>query len=84
MDEYDVDKARQAQAILCKEKGYPDFAPSSGSCWKCHRNIYEQVEREQKDWLAGKMTKYTTGITVDKASTKLITGCPHCNRSYCD
>ena len=23
-------------------------------------------------------------ISLEKASTKLITGCPYCNRSYCD
>lgn len=77
--------AVQKQKELCKEKGYPHFAPKSGRCWRCNRNIYEPVEHERKNWKTGEITgKYVTGITVEKASKELITGCPHCNRSYCD
>ena len=28
--------------------------------------------------------QYTTGISVERAGRELITGCPHCNRTYCD
>jgi hypothetical protein len=58
--------AIKEQATLCKEKGYPDFAPSNGICFRCQKNIYQDYER------AGK-----TGLTH-------VTGCPHCNYSYCE
>lgn len=29
------------QSALCKEEGYPHFAPRDGVCWDCHKNIYE-------------------------------------------
>lgn len=83
---YNKQKAMEAQAKLCKEKGYPHFAPErTGRCYSCKREIYEPIEHDRKDWKTGEVVgKYTTGITVEKASTELITGCPHCNRSYCD
>lgn len=87
---FDILKAREAQAKLCKEKNLPDFAPKSGRCWKCNRNIYEQIgwkyeygRRTQVPLNSEKMNN-STGITVEKASKELVTGCPHCNRSYCD
>ena len=72
---FDTSKAIQAQEKLCEEKGYPHFAPRDGRCWSCRRNIYEEYERP---------SGYKTGVQVEKASTELITGCPHCNRTYCD
>jgi hypothetical protein len=27
---------------------------------------------------------YETGITTERAGSTLITGCPYCNKSYCD
>lgn len=85
MLEYDAEKARQAQKKLCKEKGYPHFAPASGRCWKCNNNIYSPIEHERKNWQTGEVVgKYTTGITAEQASNELVTGCPHCNCSYCD
>lgn len=27
---------------------------------------------------------HSTGITTLEAAESLVTGCPHCNRSYCD
>jgi len=59
-----IDRARVAQRKLCTEKGYPHFAPPSGRCSACGKNIY-----------AG-----------DRAQTgeSHVTGCWHCQRSYCD
>ena len=74
METFNVNKAAQAQKELQASKNYPDFAPISGKCWSCGKNIYEQIDHG----------KYKTGISVEKASTELVTGCPHCNRSYCD
>ena len=88
--EFDIAKAAAAQAEYCKRTGAPHFAPESGRCWRCNRNIYEQVGWKAEN---GKLIqvsldsadlKYTTGIDVEKAGKELVTGCPHCNRSYCD
>ena len=71
---YNTELAIQAQKKYCNDKGYPHFAPRNGVCFDCNKNIYQQIKRE----------KYTTGITVEKAGSSLITGCPHCHRTYCD
>lgn len=85
--------AIQKQKELCKEKGYPHFAPQSGRCWKCSRNIYSPIGWSKYEFGIGRRKQVeldspelhsTTGITVEKASKELVTGCPHCNRSYCD
>lgn len=36
------EKASLAQAAYCKEKNTPLFAPPSGLCWRCGRNIYSK------------------------------------------
>ena len=83
--QFDVSKSIDAQRRLCEEKGYPHFAPRSGKCYRCHKQIYEPIEHERKDWKTGEVTgHYITGIDVEKAGKELVTGCPHCNRSYCD
>lgn len=89
-DTFDVLKARKAQEKYCNEKDYPHFAPKSGVCWKCNRNIYEQIGWKVENGrgiqvsLDSKELRHTTGITVEKAGKELVTGCPHCSRSYCD
>jgi len=65
-DTYDVERARAAQAAyVSKFDTVPHFAPKSGVCFCCSKQIYKR-------------------ISVEKASTELITGCPWCSRSYCD
>lgn len=71
---FDVQKACEAQTKFVKEHDYPYFAPGNGVCYSCRRNIY----REEKNG------NYSSGITVEKASSELITGCPHCHYSYCE
>lgn len=71
---FDVQKAIAAQKQLQADKGYPDFAPTNGVCWKCRHQIYEEMEHKG----------YKTGISVESAATSLVTGCPHCNYSYCE
>lgn len=63
MDE--IEEKRLAQQKYAKEKKLPLFAPLSGKCWSCGRNIYN-------------------AISLEEASTRLITGCPYCHRTYCD
>jgi hypothetical protein len=75
---FNVNEAIQAQKKLQLEKKYPDFAPSNGICYACQKQIYSQIEQDFNGNI------FFTGISVEKASKSLITGCPHCNRSYCD
>lgn len=73
---FDTQKAIDAQAKYCKEKHYPHFAPEGdGRCFKCNRNIYEEIDH-QNGW--------KTGVSVEKAGSELITGCPHCHYSFCE
>jgi hypothetical protein len=74
---YDISKAAKAQEKYCTEKGYPHFAPRNGKCFSCGQNIYSEKGRTRsgEEW---------QGISVERASKKLITGCPFCNRTYCD
>ena len=79
MSEFNVYESIKAQAKYCEETKSPHFAPQNGVCWNCRKNIYEQHEKEGYQG-----RKWITGITTEKASSELVTGCPHCNRSYCD
>ncbi len=72
---YDTQKAIEAQKRYAEEKGYPHFAPSSGRCWNCGMNIYQHYKIGDR---------VSQGISVESASSSLVTGCPHCHRSYCD
>jgi len=67
----EINNCREAQAKYCAEKGHPHFAPGSGICWKCNRNIYQNYETNGR-------------ISAGKTGESLVTGCPHCYRSYCD
>lgn len=73
---FDIAKACKAQSDYIKERELPEFPPSNGVCWSCNRNIYTKINNER--WGT------SSGVSVEKASTALVTGCPHCNRSYCD
>ena len=74
METFNVADAAKAQKKLQEDKNYPDFAPSSGTCYSCNKNIYREIDHGS----------YQTGISVERATNELITGCPHCHRSYCD
>ena len=73
---FDPEKAHNAQAAYCREKMYPHFAPSNGKCWKCRQNIYLPVKNRNG--------YQSLGISVERAGRELITGCPHCNWSFCE
>ena len=72
---YNTQEANRAQIKYCTENGCPHFAPRSGRCYRCGRDIYQRIE-----WSGG----YVTGISVEAAGSTLITGCPHCYYSFCD
>lgn len=47
------------------------FAPSNGICFSCGKNIFHS-------------TQWSQGITLEMATNEIITGCPHCFRTFCD
>ncbi|WP_146752107.1 hypothetical protein [Paenibacillus taichungensis] len=78
---YDIPKSIEAQKKYCEDKKAPHFAPQSGRCWNCNQNIYSSG---RSVWRGKMEERESAGISVDKAGTELVTGCPHCHRSYCD
>lgn len=74
-----IKKAIEAQERFCEEHDVPRFAPHNGYCFRCGNNIYNTRSEYSFD---GKKVEY--GISVEQASTEHITGCPYCNRSFCD
>lgn len=77
--DYDTQKATEAQREFAISKDAPIFPPLSGLCWNCSENIYLPKAVCRK----GKVVGYS-GITIKRAGEKLITGCPHCNKSFVD
>ena len=75
-EHFNVSDSMVAQERYCKEKEYPNFAPNNGIGWKCNQQIYAEGKN--------RMGNLSKGISVEKAGSQLITGCPHCNWSYCD
>ena len=74
---YDVNASIACQKRYCEKNGYPMFAPADGVCYSCGRNIYSpRLARGNPD--------VYTGIATFRAGCTLITGCPHCNYSFCD
>jgi len=74
---YDAIAAAKAQEEYCNAHEHPMFAPSNGWCSSCGRNIYEPYTYRGRE-------DHTYGITVEEAGSRLITSCPHCNRTFCD
>lgn len=72
--EYNHDLAVKAQKELADKNNHPHFAPKSGYCYNCGKSIYIAIEKGS----------YKSGITLERAKTELVTGCPHCHRSFCD
>lgn len=71
---FNTSLAIKAQKMFCKVNDMPHFAPINGRCYRCGKNIYEPYEKKGE----------TYGIDAETAGKFLITGCPHCNRSFCD
>lgn len=88
MPKYNPSESIKAQKEYCEREGAPHFAPHSGNCWNCNLNIYEprhwKYEMGRKIPVGKEESTVTTGVTVKEATESLVTGCPHCNRSYCD
>lgn len=76
---YDPIEAAKAQERYCDEHEIPIFAPRNGWCASCGRNIYEPYKVHS----FGEKSMRVFGISVKEAGSRLITGCPHCNRTFC-
>lgn len=69
-----VRSAIEAQKQYCEDNHEPLFAPQDGFCHSCGQQIYADIPTNWgNDW----------GY-ADRADKELITGCPHCHRSYID
>lgn len=88
MNEFNVTESIKGQKEYCEREDAPHFAPFSGNCWNCNMNIYEprhwKYEMGRRRLTSKEESTITTGITTKEAKETLVTGCPHCNRSYCD
>ena len=80
---FNVEESIKGQKEFCEKSNCPKFAPPTGVCWSCHKNIYEEVQHNILIKMVDRKS-VTTGISTEAAKTGLITGCPHCHRSYCD
>jgi len=76
---FDKVAAIAAQKKVVEDQKAPHFAPHSGNCYRCSKNIYEPHPRPTPH-----DPNYVTGISVEEAGRGVITGCPHCNATYCD
>ncbi len=72
----ELENCKESQRKIIKERSWPFFAPSDGICFKCHKNIYQNYEYSD---LNG-----NDSISYGYDGKEPITGCPHCNRSFCD
>ena len=72
---FDVQKSCEAQKALIEKNNYPFFPPRDGVCYYCRQNIYREIDHGNG---------YKSGYDLQRASTELITGCPHCHYSYCE
>lgn len=89
---FDSYKASEAQEKYCEEKKAPHFAPNKNvqfKCYRCGQNIFASVghpvvERLPKGRVRLDYSRDVEGISVEKAASELICGCPFCHASFDD
>lgn len=62
---------RKQKELVNKQTSPMHFAPFDGECFSCKKNIYQNYDMG-------------TYVRYGQTGESLVTGCPHCNRSYCD
>lgn len=92
--EQEIRKCIKAQEKHIADLKAPHFAPENGICDYCGRNIYQNYGWMRNEYLDigrakavvddGAEVDFVTGHNIERAKNELITGCPHCNRSFCD
>lgn len=80
--EFDVQKSISAQLNLVEESSLPHFAPESGVCEKCNKNIYEPANQPKSLFWNQSSETITTGIPTVRAGRLLIVNCPHCHHDF--
>lgn len=70
---YDPKRAIKAQILYCHREKVPMYAPPDGRCPRCGMQIYRELKTSYG---------YSLGITIERAESGLITGCPFCNYSF--
>lgn len=43
----DLEVKKAIQERYCKEHKIPNFTPSDGICWSCHKQIFHKLTKEQ-------------------------------------
>lgn len=79
MEHFNAIEANMAQMKYCKKNNLPHFALEQ-YCWKCNQDIYGEKGKTVRSM----SHKWINGISVEKAGSTFITGCPFCSWSYCD
>lgn len=74
-------KKQQSQLEYTRSTGTPMFA--SSRCFRCGTAIFG-VEKGSKTLFGKSFPELREPISMETCSSKLITGCPVCNRSYVD
>ena len=96
--EQEIRKCIKAQEKRISDLKAPHFAPRSGICYCCGRNIYQNYGWRRNEYLGraiavvrskavvddGAEVDFVTGHNIERAKNELITGCPHCNWSFCE
>ena len=67
----------------CKRNIYEPHYWKTGELTKTTAVFWESYSYEKEE-TSNEDYDTVTGVTVKEAGDRLITGCPHCNRSYCD
>jgi len=80
---YDTEKAIEAQNYYCYKNEIINFSPEDGSCFFCGKNIFEK-RLITPTRVAETLKPRYSGIDVATAGEELITGCPHCNKTFID
>jgi hypothetical protein len=71
----EIKECIEFQKKYCSETGHPHFAPETGNCFRCHKNVYQNYDME---------SRYGEKWESKGYGKTLVTGCPHCKMSYCE
>ena len=75
---FNTKAAIAAQMKYCEEHDLPFFAPTP-NCYRCCTDIYKEHAYIGRYGGVG-----ARGISVERAGSEHITGCPYCGQTFCD
>ena len=83
---YDEEKAYAAQNKYLSDHHISFSVPRR--CWRCNQNIFAETGHPVEKLPRGKVrliySQTIPGISVERAASDSINGCPFCNRSFDD